>query len=195
VNAPTTGGSRRSRPRWPFVVGSLAIGLTVTWLAVFMSDRVSGGSIPTAGRPATAVLDGRPAPPFDLASVAGSGRVALSGYRGRLLVVNFWASWCDPCRREAPGLQEVWTEYRGRGVQFVGIDHMDGRSSARAFIAELGLTYPVGWDPTGEVAARYGLRGLPTTLVIGPDGRVMFRLLGPVEATTIRDLLERALTG
>jgi len=175
--------------------GALVATLIVAWVGVVVSGDGSGGSIPTAAAVATPVPDGRRAPGFDLPALSGEGRVSLAGSLGHLVVVNVWASWCGPCREEIGGLQAAWVTYRSRGVHFLGVDHLDGRAPAMEFVREFGVTYPIGYDPEGEVANRYGLAGLPTTLVIAPDGTIAYRLLGRVAPETLRGLLERLLTG
>ena len=142
---------------------------------------------------ATPVPEDRPAPAFDLPALAGPGSISLRSPAGSITVVNIWASWCPPCRQEAPQLEQVWTRYEGRGVRFIGVDHQDTREGGLSFVREFGITYPVAFDPGGTVAARYGAVGVPTTFVIAPDGRIAYRFLGKTTAAMLATTLDRLL--
>jgi thiol-disulfide isomerase/thioredoxin len=128
-------------------------------------------------------LDGAP---FDVAD-----------HRGAVIVVNFWASWCPPCIREAPALQRVWEDYQSRGVQFVGVDVGDNQAAAQAHERRFDVTYPSIEDSSGRVLLDF--RGTltpssrPSTLVLDRAGRVAARVLGRVDATTLRALVGDAL--
>ena len=104
--------------------------------------------------------------------------VSLVSLAGRPVVVNFWASWCVPCRTEMPALEAAHERFGGR-VAFVGVDHQDDRASAVRLVAQTGVTYESGFDPQGTVAA-YGLYGLPTTLLVSADGVVVAEVTGAV---------------
>lgn len=125
---------------------------------------------------------GRPAPTFALERLNGAGTLRLSSLRGKAVVLNFWASWCGPCKSEAPLLEQLWQEYRGRGVVFVGVDSNDAAGDARRFLAAHGITYPVVSDKNGLVAAnRYDVADLPVTYFVNRRGRlVATHVLGPV---------------
>ena len=132
------------------------------------------------------------APSFDLPRVgAPDERVSLAQLAGRPVVVNFWASWCVPCRKEMPALQAVADRLAGR-VAFVGVNHQDGRVPAAEFQAEVGVRYPSGSDPAGEVAGRYGVLGLPTTVLIDASGNIVGRRLGEVSEEQLVELIARA---
>ena len=118
----------------------------------------------------------------------GDRRVTLASFHGKPVVMNFWASWCVPCRREMPALNAVSEAMAGR-VAFLGVNHRDGRRQALDFLSESGVRYPSGYDPEGGVAPLYGLPGLPTTVFIGPDGQVLLRHTGELS----RSELERAI--
>ena len=132
-----------------------------------------------AGPPDARVAVEGAAPSFDLARVgADEGeRVRLADFAGRPLVVNFWASWCVPCRKEMPALQAVAERLEGR-VVFIGINHQDGRRPAAEFQDEVGVRYPSGYDPDGAVAPNFGVVGLPTTVLVDARGRIVGRRLG-----------------
>jgi DsbE subfamily thiol:disulfide oxidoreductase len=168
-------------------------------LAVWAHSRAGKGGaldLSTIEYVARPVVDQRPAPNFSVRSLRGSGRVSLRQYEGRIVVVNLWASWCGPCRKEAPALEQVWKQYREGGAMFIGIDHQDTKTDGLAFAREFGLTYPLGFDPDGTVARAFGALGVPTTYVIAPNGWIAYRFLGRVQpADLIRVLHSLQPTG
>jgi peroxiredoxin len=135
------------------------------------------------------VVDQRPAPGFSVSSLSGSRAVPLRQFAGKVVVLNLWASWCGPCRREAAGLEQVWRQYGGARVAFVGIDHQDRRQDGAAFARQFGLTYPLGFDPNGEVARAFGAVGIPTTYVIAPNGWIAYSFLGRVQPSDLIRIL------
>jgi len=170
--------------------------LLVVVLAVqeLRSRGTSGESgITVANYRAVAQVDDRPAPDFRMPALSGSGDIALRDFRGRVVALNFWASWCGPCRREAAGLQSTWEAYRDRSVRFLGIDYRDDRAAARAYEREFGITYPSVYDPGGVLAFHYQLAGLPTTFIIDGAGRIVYRFVGYTDAAILRDALEDVL--
>jgi len=148
-----------------------------------------------AERLALAKASGQPAPPFTMTRVQGKGSISLADFSGRAVVLNFWASWCAPCRQEAPELQAVWQSYQGRGVQFLGVDHQDSLSAGAAFQRQFGITYPSVFDPEGKLSAEYGLVGIPSTLIIDGRGRVLYRFLGKIDAPLLSAALDLVLSG
>ena len=144
------------------------------------------GTIDFVSRP---VVDQRPAPNFSVPPLSGSGTVELRQYAGRVVVVNLWASWCEPCRKEAAALEQVWKQYGTGRVTFIGIDHLDRRRDALAFAREFGLSYPLGFDPNGDVARAFGAVGIPSTYVIAPNGWITYRFLGRVQPSDLIRIL------
>jgi len=150
--------------------------------------------------PAPAPKPGALAPVFVLNRLDGGGLVSLGSLRGKTVVLNFWASWCGPCKREAPALESIWQAYRARGVVVLGVDSGDAATDARRFVSAHGITYPVVSDPNQELAANgYGVPGLPVTFVIDREGRLVGAgVLGPVSdkpfAGDFHRDLEAALT-
>ncbi len=112
--------------------------------------------------------------------------------RGRPLIVNVWASWCGPCREEAPDLARVAAAYGDR-VRFLGIDVLDARPSARTFVREVGWPYPSLFDPTGEIRDRLGLVGPPATLFYDAEGELMDTHVGPITAEQLTAEIEALL--
>jgi len=116
---------------------------------------------------------GGPAPNFSLKRIDGSGKLDLASLRGKPVVINFWASWCVPCKGEAKLLEQAWNQYRSQGVVFVGVDYHDVASDARTFLSHHGVTYPTVQDGSGMVGDRYGLTGVPETFFIDRRGRLV----------------------
>jgi cytochrome c biogenesis protein CcmG/thiol:disulfide interchange protein DsbE len=106
--------------------------------------------------------------------------VHLSDLRGKGVVINFWASWCDPCRAEAALLEEAWRREQPNDIVFLGLDYLDQEHSALAYLAEYDITYPNGPDLQSEAARRYGIQGVPETFFITPEGEIASVVIGPV---------------
>lgn len=127
-------------------------------------------------------------PQFELTTFDGES-MSLSEHRGQVVVVNFFASWCIPCRQEAADLENAWLAYDGESVQFFGIAYKDARSKAQAFLDEFGVTYPSAFDAGNRVARAYGVTGVPETYVVDQEGRLVRHFLGAVtQAELIREI-------
>lgn len=138
-------------------------------------------------------VDAEPARDFTLELMDG-GAVTLSELRGKVVLVDFWASWCTPCRQEAPVLEEVYREYAAGGaVEFIGINIWDLPGNAAAYVEEFGLTYSSGVDAAGVIAIDYGVKGIPEKFFIGRDGVVREKFVGPMRPDTLRETLEQLL--
>lgn len=120
------------------------------------------------------------------------GSVSPQDYAGRVVVVNFWATWCGPCRREQPILSAVQAEGGDGGPMFVGVNYRDDAAAARAYLEEFGVEYPSLQDSAGDIAYRFGVPFLPTTVIADADGRLRYRVTGAIDAATLRDLIARA---
>jgi cytochrome c biogenesis protein CcmG, thiol:disulfide interchange protein DsbE len=123
---------------------------------------------------------GAMAPAFTLNRLEGPGKISLAAYRGKPVVLNFWASWCEPCKGEAAVLERDWTSYRDRGVVFLGVDYHDLASDARRFVTAHELTFPMLEDGSGKVTGDYGISQVPETYVLNRQGRVVLHLAGPI---------------
>jgi cytochrome c biogenesis protein CcmG, thiol:disulfide interchange protein DsbE len=128
-----------------------------------------------------------PAPELELPRLSGSGVESLDDYRGQVVVLNFWASWCEPCRDESPLLQRWHERMEGRGGTVLGVDAFDEVGRARAFVEEYGLTYPMLRDGEGSTRDSFGILGFPETFVIDREGRIAAVERGPVDGRFMRE--------
>jgi len=129
---------------------------------------------------------GQPAPALELPRLSGGGRASLADFRGQVVVLNFWASWCEPCREESPLLQRWHERLRRSGGTVVGVDVLDVSSDARAFAARYGLRYPLLRDREGESLRDFEVAGQPWTFVLDRAGRIAAVRRGPVDERFMR---------
>jgi len=137
-------------------------------------------------------LAGEVAPDFEMTTFEGEP-LRLSDLRGQIVIVNFWGSWCAPCRAEAPDLQAIYEDYRDQGVIVVGVNWLDPRTNALAFIDEFGLTYPNAPDIGEIVGGDYRIQGAPENFIVGRDGVVIEPLIGAVDYTILARILDEVL--
>jgi cytochrome c biogenesis protein CcmG/thiol:disulfide interchange protein DsbE len=133
------------------------------------------------------------APDFTLERLDENGDLRLSGLQGKAVVVNFWASWCIPCKDEAPFLEEVWRDNRSRGLVLLGLDSKDFRADARRFAERFDLTFPLVYDGPGDSASSYGVTGFPETFVVDREGKVVAAFKGGVDGEDVRPRLLEAI--
>jgi cytochrome c biogenesis protein CcmG/thiol:disulfide interchange protein DsbE len=119
------------------------------------------------------------APEFTFTTFEGE-TISLADLRGKGVVLNFWASWCDPCREEADLLEQTWRREKDNGIIFIGLDYLDQEPAAKAYLAEFDVTYPNGPDLQSQAARRYGIKGVPETYFITADGQIAKTVIGPV---------------
>ena len=131
----------------------------------------------------------RPAPDFTLATFEGS-TISMETLKGKPIVINFWASWCPPCREEASLLERTWRAYKNLDVIFLGVGVQDRRKDALNYIREFDITYPNGPDPTGEISIDYGVSGLPVTFFVSRKGEILRRHVGAIDKRTLISAIE-----
>ncbi|HZQ65749.1 MAG TPA: TlpA disulfide reductase family protein [Gaiellaceae bacterium] len=136
---------------------------------------------------------GKAVPGFRAERLDGRGELSLASFRGKPVVLNFWASWCNPCKTEAPALERTWRAYRSRGLVVLGVDYTDASSDARRFVTKRGLTFPIVRDPSGKIGNSYRLTGVPETFVIDRKGRLVEHLLAPVDSGRNRSAFAQAI--
>ena len=135
---------------------------------------------------------GSPVPEFEFTALDGSSMI-LGAHNGEIVVVNFFASWCAPCRQEAADLEQTWLAYQDQGVQFYGIAYKDADSKAQAFLDEFNVSYPSTVDTSNRTARDYGVTGVPETFVVGREGLLVHHFLGPITQAQLSQEIERAL--
>lgn len=143
------------------------------------------------------VGDREPAPVVHAPALGDGDELSVADLAGRLVVVNFWGSWCGPCRVEQPELNAV-AEQLGDEAAFLGVNVADSSADAQAYVREFGVAYPSVFDPAGSYAARFGgigPRAIPSTIVIDPEGRVAVRIIGSTTATELVVLADHVLAG
>lgn len=116
-------------------------------------------------------------------------KFALSDLKGSVVVLNFWASWCGPCRDEMPAFELIYQEYKDRDVVFVGVAYADTETEARAFAEQVGVSYPLGMDYTYGISESYGIQALPTTFFIDREGVITKKMTGRASEGLLRVFL------
>jgi cytochrome c biogenesis protein CcmG/thiol:disulfide interchange protein DsbE len=134
----------------------------------------------------------RPAPDFTLTTFEGT-TISLGDLRGKPVIINFWASWCPPCRIEAPLLENTWRVFKNRDLIFLGVNIQDRKQDALDYMREFNITYPNGPDPTGEIAIDYGVSGLPVTFFVSRNGEVVRRWVGAIEKNVLISSIEEIM--
>jgi len=153
----------------------LALVMGVAWVAVSAMGKGDLGQDPF----------GRAAPDFELPKLEGEGTIALKDLKGHPVVLNFWASWCGPCKEEAPILAATERQWRSQGVVFLGVDTEDKRPEAIAFENTYGIEYDSVFDPEGQLSTLYGVLGYPETFFIDAKGKIHAKYVGPIDQETL----------
>jgi cytochrome c biogenesis protein CcmG/thiol:disulfide interchange protein DsbE len=178
---------RRGRARWIWVASVVA--------AVGVLATLFGYGLTTDPTLIRSPLIGRPAPAFDLRTLDGSSTLRLASLRGQIVVLNFWASWCAPCRIEHRDLEAAWLRFRSEGVVVVGVSYQDEPDSGLAFARDLGGDWPLVDDPRSTTALAFGVTGVPETFVIDASGRVVAKFVGRVHYDQLSTEIVRLLGG
>jgi len=160
------------------LLGAIVIAAAIVGLALARQKQTQ----PTSG----------PAPDFAVTTFDGA-EIRLSDLRGQVVVVNFWASWCIPCKDEAPVLQAAWEKYRDRGVVILGVAYVDTPTNSLAFIDEFSITYPNASDAGTRVSDAYHITGVPETFIIDRDGNIAQFYYAQVTEPTLSNTLDRLI--
>jgi cytochrome c biogenesis protein CcmG/thiol:disulfide interchange protein DsbE len=188
-------GSKKRNRMQRIIVFIAAILLNAGLLALLGSelltpaqDQSHAGSAQSSSGP----LIKHPAPDFTLAALSArrAPAIHLASLKGKLVMLNFWASWCDPCKQEAPLLEATWQRVRSQGIVFLGIDFEDRQSDGLSFLQTYGITYPNVIDASGSVAINYGVTGVPETFFIDRHGVIVSKVIGELTAQTLQSNLQ-----
>lgn len=178
------------RTRFLFLVGIFMLAFLWT-----LASRASPADVAASDHPPSP-QEGFSAPDFTLTTLSGK-TLTLSDLRGQVVLLNFWASWCLPCKGEMPALQHAYSDYHDLGLEIVAVNatDQDSEQNARAFVEEYQLSFPIPMDVDGSVSQKYTLRGLPTTFFIDRQGQIQKVVVGgPMSAALIRSQIETLLS-
>ena len=191
---PVDADSRERRTRRRLVVLSLVPIIAIAALLIWGTARSGGrpGGIFINSNGGEVDVDAALAPDFSVTTFDGE-TITLSGLRGKVVMVDFWASWCPPCRVESPDLVSAYRSFQDREVEFVGIDVWDRESAGRSFVAKEGLPYPNALDTNGFITIDYGVTGIPEKFFIDPEGRVVRKYVGPIRAEELTRIINEIL--
>jgi cytochrome c biogenesis protein CcmG/thiol:disulfide interchange protein DsbE len=180
--------------KWIYaIITAIVLGTGWIYLSRVPRENTTDGSPPPSPR------EGFSAPGFTLELLSDSDpkqEVSLADYRGQVVMINIWATWCPPCRAEMPAIQEAYHEYKDQGLVVLAINttFQDSEADVRAFVTEFELSFPILLDRTGDASMRYQLRGLPSTYFIDRKGVIQSVIIGgPMAETVIRSNVENLL--
>ena len=175
--------------RWTLLVGAVICLVTAFFVVVSagLPDRATYTGFIAAGEEYAPEVNAI-APPFEAQTLAGE-HIRLADLRGKVVLINFWATWCEPCKAEMPDLQAVYETYQTRGLRVLGVNLGEGKADVGTWVKQLGLTFDIVLDDGQRIASLYQLRGQPSSYLIAPDGVITQIYFGP----TIRQSLEAAI--
>src|SRR5512136_1725774 len=175
---------KNNQHSWPRLLGAgLAIAFVVGLLVLMGFGLVKARSLQR---------DSGLAPDFTLTGFDGR-KITLSELRGKVVIINFWASWCIPCRQEAAYLEQTWRKYQDQGVVFIGVDYVDTDEKALAYIREFDITYINGPELGTRISDAYNIKGVPETYFVDREGQLHGVYIGPLEAPYLDNKIEELL--
>jgi peroxiredoxin len=185
------GGGRLSQREALIALGGAVAGLLVIALVWVLAGRGAEPALPPVGEV------NKPAPDFTLPGIDGRD-VRLSDYRGKVVLVNFWGTWCEPCKDETPALQAAYRNLSDQGLVIIGIDlanqertGAEGVDDVRAFTTRYGVTYPIALDVMGDAARAFQIYPIPTSFFVDPSGTIRFVRAGPIDAREIEPIFNK----
>ncbi|MBI4187119.1 MAG: redoxin domain-containing protein [Chloroflexi bacterium] len=176
--------SRHRRSRWGWIALMVAA-------AGLLLAQGCASSAPASGRPGQLQV-GSPAPDFTLTDLAGN-QVSLSDFRGKAVFINFWATWCPPCREEMPEIEAIYQKYKDRDVAVIGVDILEKEDVVRRFVQEGGYSWTFVIDTTGEVTTVYKVTAIPTSYFIDGNGIIRAVAVGAMTRTEMEARLAGAM--
>ena len=179
-SVPQADAAEKRRVRWGWIVAFASLALVMGFLGWGLWKSLTG--------PRSSGV----APDFTIESYVGR-TVTLSKLRGQVVIVNFWASWCLPCREEAAYLEQTWRKYKDKGVMFVGVDWVDTPTNALAYIKEFDITYPNGPDLGTKIAQAYRIQGVPETYYVDKRGMLRGVHIGPLKSPELDQKIDELL--
>ena len=165
----TTHDSRFPRPYWPLFF----------FLAAWPLEALTAGAPDYKAIPKLQEIKDHPAAPDFTLPDPGGEKISLKDYRGKVVFLNFWATWCEFCREELPAMERLYREFKGKGLEIVAVNIKDKREDALAFVRKNKLSFPILMDPEGEIGLLYGAYATPTVYLIDRNGAVLARMWGP----------------
>jgi peroxiredoxin len=168
------------------------VGLAIIAAVWFVSGRSAEAGLPAVGETR------RAAPQFELPGLDG-GTVRLSDYRGKVVLVNFWGTWCEPCKEETPALQAVYRDLKAQGLEIIGVNlysqETDGQSGVRKFLEPYQVAYPIALDTDGEIARQFQISPIPVSYFVDAEGTIRYVKVGTLTEGDVRALFERLRPG
>lgn len=192
-NAPAQKPVSQKHGRRKWFIAGIIILVNVGLLAFLLIQLLTPATTPSSDP-----IVGHPAPNFSLAALkpaTGKGTLSLADFKGKAIILNFWASWCAPCKEELPLLESTWKQMQAQGkdVIVIGIDYQESSSAATSFLQQNGITYPAALDASGSVASTYGITSLPDTFFINRNGTVVSKELREITTQTLASNLKLIL--
>ena len=183
----TISAPRRGVPIWAQIIIWVFLAGLLLIVAMGLSRAQQGTVQPGQ------VIDNFSLPLYSGYELDGNSATSIEELRGKVIVINFWASWCAECRIEQDALQTTWNRFRDSGVTVLGVNFQDTAPDAREYVGSLGISYPIVQDTESATALAYGLRGVPETFVVDRAGRISDRIIGPVSLQRLADLVNAQL--